>query len=125
MLPPRHGAGAVGQIMLLGWRRPTPWVDDGVGVAQFRVSIALTVGRGRNMAERRNIWVTREAAENAWAVRRENSPRRLGTFRTQAEAKTAGRERAQRDKVELIWQGKDGQIAGRNSYGHDDRNRKG
>jgi hypothetical protein len=37
----------------------------------------------------------------------------------------AGRERAQRDKVELIWQGKDGQIGGRNSYGHDDRNRKG
>jgi hypothetical protein len=72
---------------------------------------------------RKNIWVTREEAEGAWAVRRENSSRRLGTYRTQAEARTAGRERAERDKVELIWQSRDGKIAGRSSYGHDDPTR--
>jgi hypothetical protein len=80
---------------------------------------------GTGARARPNIWVTREEAENAWAVRRENSQRRLGTYRTQSEAKAAGRERAERDRVELIWQGKNGQIVGRNSYGNDDAQRKG
>ena len=66
-----------------------------------------------------NIWVTRDEADGSWALRRENRPRRLGSFRTQAEAKAAGRQRAERDGVELIWQGRDGQIAGRAHYGTD------
>jgi hypothetical protein len=80
-----------------------------------------TAGRkaASSTADRPNIWVTRDEADGTWAVRREGSPRRLGTFRTQAEAKTAGRQRAERDRVELIWQGRDGQIAGRAHYGAD------
>jgi hypothetical protein len=74
--------------------------------------IAVAKKAARGAGDRKNIWVTREEDEGAWAVRRENSPRRLGTFRTQAEAKSAGRDRAERDRVELIWQGRDGKIAG-------------
>jgi hypothetical protein len=46
------------------------------------------------------------------------------SFETQEEAIKAGRERAQRDKVELLIHGRDGQIRERNSFGNDPRNIK-
>ena len=72
---------------------------------------------------KKNVWVTREA--NDWAVRLEGSSRALSKHGTQKEALAAGRQRAEQDKVELIWQGRDGSIKGRNSYGGDPRSRKG
>ncbi len=72
---------------------------------------------------KKNVWVTRE--DDGWAVRLEGSSRQLSRHGTQKEALGVGRERAQRDKVELIWQGRDGQIKGRDSYGGDPRGRKG
>ncbi len=72
---------------------------------------------------KKNVWVTRES--DGWAVRLEGSSRQLSRHGTQKEALAVGRERAQRDKVELIWQGRDGQIKGRDSYGGDSRGRKG
>ena len=77
----------------------------------------------RRAVPKKNVWVTREG--DGWAVRLEQSTRALSRHSTQREAVSAGRERAQRDKVELIWQGRDGQIKGRNSYGGDPRRRKG
>ncbi len=72
---------------------------------------------------KKNVWVTRQ--DDGWAVRLEGSSRQLSRHGTQKEALGVGRERAQRDKVELIWQGRDGQIKGRDSYGGDPRARKG
>jgi hypothetical protein len=60
-----------------------------------------------------------------WAVRLEGSNRAISRHASQAAAKEAGRTRAQREKSELIWQGRDGKIAGRNSFGNDPRRRKG
>jgi hypothetical protein len=66
---------------------------------------------------KKNVWVTKEP--EGWAVRL-GRPGALGRFPTQKEAIAAGRGRAKRDRVELIcWQGRNGQIAGRNRYGHD------
>jgi hypothetical protein len=72
---------------------------------------------------KKNVWVTREA--EGWAVRLEGSSRPLSKHATQKEALGVGRERAGRDKVELVWQGKDGAIKGRSSFGGDPRGRKG
>lgn len=71
----------------------------------------------------KNVWVTREG--DAWGVRLEGSSRVLSRHSTQKEALGVGRDRAMRDKVELIWQGRDGQIKGRNSFGGDPRRRAG
>jgi hypothetical protein len=72
---------------------------------------------------KKNVWVTRE--DDGWAVRLEGSSRPLNRYATQKEALGNGRERAARDKVELIWQGRDGQIKGRSSFGADPRGRRG
>lgn len=45
-----------------------------------------------------------------------------GSYRTKAEAVTAGRDLARERKVEHIIKNQDGQIAERNSYGNDPRN---
>ena len=45
-----------------------------------------------------------------------------GSYRTKAEAVTAGRDLARQRKVEHIIKNQDGQIAERNSYGNDPRN---
>lgn len=64
-----------------------------------------------------NVWVTRDGDD--WAVRREGSQRASSRHETQREALDAGRETARREQVELIWQGRDHKIKGRNSYGGD------
>ncbi|MEX0863505.1 MAG: DUF2188 domain-containing protein [Acidimicrobiia bacterium] len=70
-----------------------------------------------------NVWVTRDGDE--WVVRREGSERASSRHETQGDALDAGRQTARREEVELIWQGRDGKIQGRNSYGNDPNPPKG
>ena len=69
------------------------------------------------MADSENVWVVKQG--DKWAVRREGADRASSLHDTQAAAKDKGRGTAQRDQVELIWQGQDGKIKGRNRYGSD------
>ncbi len=75
------------------------------------------------MASKPNVWITRD--DDGWAVRREGSERASSRHQTQRDAIAAGRETAKRERVELIWQGRDRQIQGRNSYGGDPHPPKG
>jgi hypothetical protein len=70
-----------------------------------------------------NVWVTREGDD--WVVRREGAERASSRHGTQQDALAAGRDTARREKVELIWQGRDRKIQGRNSYGNDPHPPKG
>lgn len=63
-------------------------------------------------------------AGDGWAVEAAGGGKRT-LYETQDEAIKAGTERAQRDRVELLVHGRDGQIRERNSFGHDPRNVKG
>lgn len=54
------------------------------------------------------------ARPDIWVVK-------VARHRTQQEAIDAARPIAEEDEVEMIWQGDDGQIQGRNSYGNDPR----
>lgn len=63
-------------------------------------------------------------AGDSWAVEAAGGGKRT-LYSTQDEAIAAGTERAQRDKVELLIHGRDGQIRERNSFGHDPRDVKG
>lgn len=60
-------------------------------------------------------------AGDGWAVEAAGGGQRT-THPTQEEAIKAGTTRAQRDKVELLIHGRDGQIRERNSFGNDPRN---
>lgn len=64
-------------------------------------------------------------SEKGWRVEVEGSGRARSTHATQAEAATAARDVARRNKSELLIHGRDGQIRSRNSYGHDPRASKG
>lgn len=75
------------------------------------------------MAKKPNVWVTRD--DEGWAVRREGAERASSRHQTQRDAIAAGRKTAKRENVELIWQGRDRQIQGRNSYGNDPHPPKG
>jgi hypothetical protein len=58
-----------------------------------------------------------------WKNKREGSDRAFGAgYSTKDEAVSAGRDAAQADKVEHVIKNQDGQIAEKNSYGHDPRN---
>jgi hypothetical protein len=54
-----------------------------------------------------------------WANRREGNERVTETFDTQREARSAGRDAAQRDGTEHFVHGRSGRIRERNSYGND------
>lgn len=54
-----------------------------------------------------------------WSVRKTGAARASGTFGTQAEAITRGREIAQHQRTELYIHGRDGRIRERNSFGND------
>lgn len=60
-------------------------------------------------------------AGEGWAVEAAGGGGKRTIYETQEEAVRAGTERAQRDKVELLIHGRDGQIRERNSFGHDPR----
>ncbi len=63
--------------------------------------------------------------DGAWHNRIEGEKGMTGPFSTKAEAVAAGRDEARRVKREHIIKNENGQIAERNSYGHDPRDVKG
>lgn len=69
------------------------------------------------MNNKPNVWVTRHGDD--WVVRREGSQRASSRHDNQGDALDAGRQTARLEHVELIWQGRDHKIQGRNSYGND------
>lgn len=70
-----------------------------------------------------NIWVARHG--DNWAVRREGRQDPLGVHDTQEQAITAGRQVARAEQVELLVQGRDGEVRDKFSYGNDPRSTKG
>ena len=60
-----------------------------------------------------------------WAVEPEGAATSATLYNTQAEAITAGRAAARREKSELLVHGRNGRIRMRNSYGNDPRRSKG
>jgi hypothetical protein len=54
-----------------------------------------------------------------WAVLREGAQRDSSHHQTQADAIDAARQTAQREGVELLIHGRNGQIRERDSHGHD------
>ena len=69
------------------------------------------------MSDNSNVWVVKDGDD--WAVRREGASRASSRHDTQAQAISQARDTARREGVEMIWQGRDGKIQGRNSYGND------
>lgn len=67
---------------------------------------------------RNNIWVVHDG-DSGWAVRREGTDDVVDRYDTQEAALDAGRALAREEQAELIWQGRDGAIQGRDSYGND------
>ncbi len=63
--------------------------------------------------------------DGTWKNKREGTSRAFSTAGTKDEAVAAGREAAQRDKVEHVIKNQDGQIASKNSYGNDPKNIRG
>lgn len=57
--------------------------------------------------------------DKGWATRREGSDRVSSTHSTQSDAADAARERAIRDKVEVVTHRRDGTIRDSDSYGND------
>lgn len=58
-------------------------------------------------------------AKDGWVNRREGSDRALDKHRTKADAQSAGRDRARKDRTEHFIHNMDGRIAQRSSYGND------
>jgi hypothetical protein len=57
--------------------------------------------------------------DGRWAVERDGGQRASSLHDTQAQAETAGRATARREKVEFFLHGRNGQIRERDSYGND------
>lgn len=69
------------------------------------------------MSGKRNIHVVRSG--NGWATRRADSSRMSDRHPTQADAIRAARERAKRERVEVVIHRPDGRIRDKDSYGND------
>ncbi len=69
------------------------------------------------MTRASNVWVVPNGDD--WAVRREGSDRVSRVFPRKQDAQDFGRSMAQRDRVELIVQRRNGTIQSKDSYGHD------
>jgi hypothetical protein len=69
------------------------------------------------MAKKGNIWITPH--DDGWAVKREKQDRHIAITNTKNEADKIGREIAQKDKVNIITQRKDGTIQSHDSFGND------
>lgn len=70
------------------------------------------------MAKRTNVWVS-PRPDGKWAVQREGAERASRVEERKVDAERAARDLARRDRVEVIIQGGDGKIQGRESYGND------
>ena len=69
------------------------------------------------MSGKRDIHVVRH--ESGWATRREGAERVGSTHTTQKEAIDAARDRAIKDRAEVVIHGRDGKIRDSDSYGND------
>jgi len=58
-------------------------------------------------------------SDEGWKVKREGADKAGSVHDTQREAIEVGRERAIRDRGELVIHGEDGKIRDKDSYGHD------
>ena len=75
------------------------------------------------MNDKKNVWVVPSAGN--WAIKRENSDETIAVVKTQLEAYKEARVIAIEAKVELIVQGRNGQIRFKNSFGNHPRGSKG
>lgn len=75
------------------------------------------MARGWHTVHDKEKGVWRNEIEGGAAIR--------GTFKTKDEAVQARRKRAQREKTEHVIHKRDGAIGSRNSYGRDDRRKRG
>ena len=66
---------------------------------------------------RKNVHVVPH--DDDWAVRVEGNSRVSAKYNTKAAAEAAGRDRAERDHVELLVHRRDGVITERSSFGRD------
>lgn len=73
----------------------------------------------------RNVHVVPNKAKDSWDVTRPNAQRVTDRCNTQAEAIDRARTISQKDGVELIIHGRDGQIRAKDSHGKDPRHIKG
>ena len=70
------------------------------------------------MSKKRDIHVVPHP-DKGWATRREGADRVSSTHRTQGDAADAARDRAIRDRVEVVTHRRDGKIRDSDSYGRD------
>ncbi len=71
----------------------------------------------------KNVWVTTHGDQ--WAVKIAGEEKPLKIFDRKDDALEFAKERAKKEKTELISQKRDGKINLKNSYGHDDPYKKG
>jgi hypothetical protein len=67
---------------------------------------------------KKNIWVSPRSDGN-WKVQREGSQRPTRVEERKVDAERIARDLGRKDGVEVIVQGRDGKIQGRDSYGND------
>jgi len=72
----------------------------------------------RTMAKKPNVWVS-PRPDGSWVVQREGAQRATRVENRKVDAERTARDLARRDGVEVIIQGRDGKIQGRDSYGND------
>ena len=70
------------------------------------------------MSKKKDIWVTQHP-EGGWQWKPEGADRASRRAPTQSGAIDAARDRAKRDGVDLIIQGRNGKIRSHDSYGND------
>jgi hypothetical protein len=63
--------------------------------------------------------------DGRWARQKNGTSRAASLHATQAQAESAAREQARRERTELVVKGADGRIQRRDSYGDDPRHRPG
>lgn len=63
--------------------------------------------------------------DGQWARQKNGTQRAASLHATQAEAESAARAQAQRERTELVVKGRDGTIKRRDSYGNDPRSSRG
>ena len=75
-----------------------------------------------NKTRRTAVWVQPHHIDDGrWQVRREHSERASRVFDHQDDAERFGRRLAQRERVEFVMAGRDGDVRVKDSYGTDPR----
>lgn len=77
------------------------------------------------MAQRKSQIVVEPRPDGRWARQKNGTRRAASLHATQADAVSAARAQARRERTELVVKGRDGQVQQRDSFGNDPRNRPG